>query len=145
MASESGASGEVEADKLRGKRVLVFGGETALGRALCIGLAKAGADIAIASLVSGSDAEFAVNSAANELWALGREGIALVIDASDPAQVREAVRQAERELGRLSVGVVVSEGVALDELRALLGQRPVVVLAADVTREDALQQVVDQL
>ncbi len=116
-----------------------------MGRALCIGLAKAGADIAIASLVPGSDAEFAVNSAANELWALGREGIALVIDASDPAQVREAVRQAERELGRLSAGVVVSEGVALDELRALLGQRPVVVLAADVTREDALQQVVDQL
>ncbi len=95
--------------------------------------------------MSSSDAEFAVNSAANELWALGREGIALVIDASDAAQVREAVRQAEREIGRLSAGVVVSEGVAEDELRALLGQRPVVVLAVDTTLDDALQQVVDQL
>ena len=145
MSTESGDSGDAEAGKLRGKRVLVFGGETALGRALSIGLAEAGADIAIASLVPGSDAEFAVNSAANELWALGRQGVALVIDASDPGQVREAVRQAEKEIGRLSAGVVASEGVALDDLRALLGQRPVVVLAEDITREDALQQVVDQL
>ena len=55
---------------LRGKRVFVVGGETALGRAVVIGLAEAGADVAIVSLSPDTKAEFAINSALNELWAL---------------------------------------------------------------------------
>jgi len=109
---------------LLGKRVLVIGGETAVGRALAVGLAEAGADVAIASLSKDMQAEFAINSALNELWALGRRGFALAIDASDAAQVREAVARAETELGALDAVAVVGDTVARD---ALEGRRVIVV------------------
>ena len=60
---------------LAGKRVFVVGGETALGRAVLIGLAEAGADIAIASLTAAPKAEFAINTPLNALWAPGRRGV----------------------------------------------------------------------
>ena len=133
---------------LHGKRVLVVGGETALGRALAVGLAEAGADVAIASLSPDTKAEFAVNSALNELWALGRRGVALVIDASDAAQVRDAVERAELGLGRLDLAAAVApdEGaVALDALRAALAERTVVVLEPDADATEALRQVRERL
>ena len=130
---------------LHGKRVLVVGGETALGRALAVGLAEVGVDVAIASLSPDTKAEFAINSALNELWALGRQGLALAIDASDAAQVRDAVARAERELGRLDLAAAVAapdEGaLALEALREALAERPVVLLAADAEAADALRQV----
>ena len=129
---------------LHGKRALIVGGETALGRALAVGLAEAGADVAIATLSTDTKAEFAVNSALNELWALDRRGLALAIDASDAAQVRDAVERAERELGRLDLAaaVVPNEGaVALDALRSALEGRPVVVIAADSDAAEALREV----
>ena len=135
---------------LDGRRVLVVGGESALGRALAVGLAEAGADVAIASLSPDTKAEFAINSALNELWALGRRGLALVIDASDAAQVRDAVARAERELGRLDLAVAVVAPVraaderatlAFDALREALAGRPAVVLATDADAAEALRQV----
>src|SRR3990172_8957801 len=112
--------------KLQGKRILVVGGETALGRAVVVGVAEAGADVAIASLSPSADAEFAINSALNELWALGRRGLALAIDASSADDVREAVERTERELGRLDLAVAVAgneTSVALDVLQAALAGR----------------------
>lgn len=134
---------------LQGKRVLIVGGETALGRALAVGLAEAGVDVAIASLSPDTKAEFAVNSALNELWALGRQGIALAIDATDAAQVRDAVARTERELGRLDLAAAVAaparaadEGaLAFNALREAMGERPVVVLAPDAEAAEALRQV----
>ena len=134
---------------LYGKRVLIVGGETALGRALAVGLAEAGADVAIASLSPDTKAEFAVNSALNELWAMGRRGLALAIDASDAAQVRDAVAHAERELGRLDLAAAVApdegEALALEALRAALAERPIVVLAPDADAAEALGQVKERL
>ncbi len=132
-------------DDLRGKCVLVIGGETAAGRALAVALAEAGADVAIASLSLGIDTEFAVNSALNELWAMGRKGLALTIDATDAAQLREAVARAERELGHLDAAAVISAeeaSVALDALREALGERPVVVaVQADAGPEETLREL----
>lgn len=133
---------------LNGKRLLVVGGETALGRALVVGLAEAGADVAIASLSPETKAEFAINSALNELWALGRQGLALAIDASDAAQVRAAVATAEQELGRLDLAVVIAENetaVALDALRDALPGREVAVFAPDANPDDALRSTMDRL
>ena len=134
---------------LHGKRVLVVGGETALGRALAVGLAEAGADVAIASLSPDTKAEFAVNSALNELWALGRQGLALAIDATDAAQVRDAVGRAERELGRLDLATAVAPdegaGLALSALRSALAERPMVVLAPDADAAGALRQVRERI
>ena len=126
--------------ELTGKRVLVVGGETALGRAVLIGLAEAGADIAIGSLTADTKAEFAINSALNELWALGRKGIALPIDASDAAHVRRAVEQAERELGTIDLVVAVG-----DVASGGLDGREKIEFVADADPDQALQTISVQL
>jgi len=117
------------------RRVLVIGGETAVGRALAVGLAEAGADVAIASLSKDTQAEFAINSALNELWAVGRRGVALAIDASDAAQVRGAVAHAEAELGGLDAVVVVGETVARETLEG----RKVIEVAAGADAGEAVR------
>ena len=127
-------------DDLTGKCVLVVGGETALGRAVLIGLAEAGADVAIGSLTADTKAEFAINSALNELWALGRKGMALAIDASDAEQVRGAIENAERELG--AIDLVVTTGDIASE--ALEG-REKIELSADTDPAEALASVVSRL
>ena len=130
-----------ETEGLRGKRVLVVGGETEAGRALVIGLAEAGADIAIASLTAKREAEFAINSALNELWALRRKGLALAIDATDAEQVREALAAADAELGAIDLVIAVGEGTAVDALR----ERKVVELAADADASQALEEISKRL
>jgi NAD(P)-dependent dehydrogenase (short-subunit alcohol dehydrogenase family) len=128
------------------KRVLVIGGETALGRALAVGLAEAGADVAIASLSNDTKAEFAINSALNELWALGRKGVALAIDASDAAQLGDAVARAETELGGLDAVVVVEEaGVAIDALREALAGRALSVVQADAEPRGTLRALLERI
>ena len=130
---------------MAGKRVLVVGGETAVGRAVAVGLAEAGADVAIASLTQETEAEFSINSALNELWALGRQGVALVIDASDADEVRDALHRAEREIGRSDAAVVVSSaGVALAALRDALGGRRLIEVAEDGSAEEAVAAVVGE-
>jgi NAD(P)-dependent dehydrogenase (short-subunit alcohol dehydrogenase family) len=122
------------------KRVLVIGGETAVGRALTIGLAEAGVDVAIASLSKDTKAEFAINSALNELWALGRRGVALAIDATDAAQVREALERAERELDTLDAVVAVGDTIARE---ALEGRR-VIEVAADADASEVVRMILER-
>jgi NAD(P)-dependent dehydrogenase (short-subunit alcohol dehydrogenase family) len=127
---------------LRGKRVLVVGGETLAGRALALALAEAGATVALATLTNSTASDFAVNSALNELWAMNRQGLALVIDASDGEQLRASVERAERELGRFDVVAVLrAESVAVEALGEALPGREVVVLAADAAPEDGAHLV----
>lgn len=123
-----------EGASLAGKRVLVVGGETALGRAIVVGLAERGADVAIASLTADTKAEFAINSALNELWAMNRKGVALAIDASDGEQVREAVERAERELGAMDLVAAVEREVALEGLE-------VIVVAADGDAGEVVRKI----
>lgn len=128
--------------ELRGKRVLVVGGETPPGRALALALAEAGATVALATLANSTASDFAVNSALNELWAMNRQGLALVIDASDGEQLRVSVERAERELGRFDVVAVLrAEAVAVEAL----GDRPAVSIATDVSPADALRAVREAL
>ena len=128
---------------LTGKRIFVVGGETALGRAVVIGLAEAGADVAIVSLSLDTKAEFAINSALNELWALQRKGLALAIDATDAEQVRNAVERADQELGRLDVAVVVAPecAAAFAALEVVMAERSVVALVPDMDVSDALAEI----
>jgi NAD(P)-dependent dehydrogenase (short-subunit alcohol dehydrogenase family) len=127
---------------LQGKRALVVGGETALGRAIAVGLAEAGADVAVASLSRDTKAEFAINSALNELWALGRRGAALAIDARSVVELRAAVARAEAELGGLDAAIAVGDVLAL---RAAMGERPVIELDEDIEPEQALRDVIARL
>jgi len=88
---------------LSGKTALVLGGATALGRAIGVALAEAGADVALTSCAANREEEVAVNSAVNEVWALGRRGFAAAIDVTDAAQVEAIVHRAADELGRLDI------------------------------------------
>ncbi len=121
--------------------MLVIGGETALERALAVGLAEADGDVAIGSLSDDTKAELAINSALNELWALGRRGIALAIDSSDAAQVRDAVARAEAEVGEIDAVVVVGDTAA----KEALDDRKVIVVTADADASAAVGSVQEQL
>jgi 2-deoxy-D-gluconate 3-dehydrogenase len=89
--------------ELSGRVALVIGGANALGRAIGVALAEAGADVAFTSLNAVRQEEVAANSAVNEAWALGRKGFAAAIDATDPAQVKATIRRAVDELGHLDI------------------------------------------
>jgi len=126
---------------LAGKRVLVVGGETELGRAIGIGLAEAGVDVAIASLTPDTDAEFAINSALNELWALDRNGVALPIEASDADALRGALEQAESEIGALHLVVLVGDR----PVREAVAGRPVFEVEDTGDPADALMTISERL
>ena len=123
-------------DDQLGKRVLVVGGEMEVGRAVLIGLAEAGADVAIASLTADTKAEFAINSALNEVWALGRKGLALAIDASDAEMLRRATEQAESELGAIDLVVVVG-----DLANEALAGRDTIELGQDADTAHAISSI----
>lgn len=86
---------------LEGKTVLVTGASAGIGRAVAMGCAAHGADVA---LNFSRDVEGA-NAAVAEIEALGRKGIAIQGDVSDPATATAFVAQAVEALGRVDVFV----------------------------------------
>jgi NAD(P)-dependent dehydrogenase (short-subunit alcohol dehydrogenase family) len=128
-----------------GKRVLVIGGETPVGRSIAIGLAEAGADVAIASRTTDTQADFAINSALNEVWAIDRKGVALVIDASDDDQVRGALDRTEAELGSIDGVFAVVEEFDAARLGAVFSDRQFLAVAPQTDAAAAFAQVIKSL
>src|SRR5262245_32003936 len=87
------------------KGVLVTGGGSGIGRAVCLAFAREGADVGVAD-VSVEGAE----STAQEVRRAGRKAVALKVDVTDPASVQAMVNQAVSTLGGLHV-LVNSAGV----------------------------------
>lgn len=92
-----------EGFSLRGKAALVIGASGAVGRAVAVSLAEAGADVAVATTTRSRREEAAANSCANEVWALDRKGFAAAIDAASETDVQSLVERAVTELGQLDV------------------------------------------
>jgi NAD(P)-dependent dehydrogenase (short-subunit alcohol dehydrogenase family) len=88
-------SGETGLD---GRVALVTGGGRGIGRAIAIGMARAGADVA---LVARTAAE--LDATAAEIEALGRRSLPIQADLHERAQVKAAVTRTANELGRLDV------------------------------------------
>lgn len=88
---------------LSGKVALVIGAGNPVGRTIATGLAEAGADVAVTTVTTDSREEVAVNSAANEVWAMARRGFAATIDATNSSQVDGLVQRCVQELGRLDI------------------------------------------
>ncbi|EOM78344.1 SDR family oxidoreductase [Rhodococcus rhodnii] len=84
---------------LAGKKALVTGGDSGIGRAVAVAFAKEGADVAIAYLSEDSDAEHTA--------ALVREqGVTAAVlpgDLADPAHARGIVEATVQQLGGLDV------------------------------------------
>lgn len=71
------------------------------GRALAVALAEAGADVAVATRTPSREEEVLANSCANEIWAIGRRGLAATVDATDAQAVAELRERVIAEFGRL--------------------------------------------
>jgi len=87
---------------LSGKKALVTGASSGIGRAIALGLAAAGADVAV--LARGSDLE----ATADEIRAMGRDARAIRFDVGDTGRIGEVVAGAVRELGRLDLLVIAA-------------------------------------
>lgn len=83
---------------LTGRTALVTGASRGIGRALALGLARAGADVA----VSARD-EALLESLAKEVGELGRRAVVLPADVTDADACRRLVADAVEGLGQLDV------------------------------------------
>ena len=87
------------AGKLQGKRALITGGDSGIGRAVAVHFAKEGADVAIVYLDEQKDAEDTKQLVENE----GKRCLLLKGDISDPAFCKQVISQTTEELGGLNI------------------------------------------
>jgi len=100
---------------LAGKTVLVTGAAKRIGRAIALGFAELGANVAITYGASADEAEETVRALAG----FDVEAMAVRCDLRDPEDIREAVAGVIEEFGRLDVLVNnagIFESAALEEI-----------------------------
>ena len=83
---------------LEGKRALVFGGTSGLGKSIAHGLAEAGADVVPVS----RRAEEVAKTAA-EVRALGRKSLELTADVTRREDIQKVIDRMVKELGRIDI------------------------------------------
>lgn len=86
---------------LSGRVVLVTGASSGIGRAIALGTARAGADVALTYRTSTGGAQ----EVAQQIRALGRRAAALQLDLADEASVRSVGGAVRHALGRLDVWI----------------------------------------
>jgi NAD(P)-dependent dehydrogenase (short-subunit alcohol dehydrogenase family) len=85
--------------RLRGKRAIITGGDSGIGRAVAIAFAREGADILIAYLNEREDAEETADLVKRE----GRKAVLVEGDLRSADHCREVVDRAVRELGGIDI------------------------------------------
>jgi len=101
---------------LRGRKALVTGTRR-LGRAVALGLASGGADVALGYHTSRGPAE----ETAREIEAMGRKALCLQADLADPVRTGAAVDEAASGLGGLDI---VVNAASIYRSRDLAGTDP---------------------
>ncbi|BBX20522.1 NAD(P)-dependent oxidoreductase [Mycolicibacterium duvalii] len=86
---------------LAGKRALITGGDSGIGRAVAVAFAKEGADVAIAYLEEDDDA----SHTASLVETAGQRAVTLPGDLADPGHCRAVVEDAVTQLGGLDIVV----------------------------------------
>jgi NAD(P)-dependent dehydrogenase (short-subunit alcohol dehydrogenase family) len=99
-----------------GRVALIAGASNPMTRPIAVVLGERGVDVALSTSVNGDAATFAMNSIANELWALDRRHLAI------PAEVQpeDAVRLTIEELGRLDFLLTLPESNASNDGKGVL-------------------------
>jgi len=92
--------------KLVGKIALVTGGARSIGRAIALGLAREGADVAIVYVNHPEAAQQAVR----EIESLGRRALAVKADVARRVEVQAMVDKVEKDLGPIEI-LVCNAGV----------------------------------
>jgi NAD(P)-dependent dehydrogenase (short-subunit alcohol dehydrogenase family) len=95
---------------LDGKTIVITGGGTGLGREMTLAMAKAGADMVIASRRPGP-----IEEVAEQVRQVGRKALALSTDVTDTVQVNQLFERALAEFGKVDVlvnnaGIVRGQG-----------------------------------
>lgn len=85
--------------RLVGKRAIITGGDSGIGRAVAIAYAREGADLLISYLSEEEDAQ----SVAELVEAEGRKCILMAGDIAEPAHCRAIIERAVSELGGLDI------------------------------------------
>ena len=101
---------------ITGRVALVTGASSGFGEAVALGLAKAGAKVALAAR-----REDRLQALAKRITDAGGEALVIVADFTDEAQAQRAVRETEAAFGRLDIlinnaGVMYLEPVATADL-----------------------------
>ena len=96
---------------LTGKTAVVTGGSRGIGRAICIELAKQGANIVVN--FSGSEAK--AKAVVEEIEALGPKAIAVQADVADSTSVDGLMKQALEAFGSIDI-LVNNAGITRDNL-----------------------------
>ena len=87
---------------LEGKRALVFGGTSGLGKSMAIGFAQAGADV-----VPVSRRAEEVHKTAEEIRALGRQALEITGDVTRREDVQRVIDRVLEGMGRIDRKSVV--------------------------------------
>ena len=103
---------------LEGRCAVVTGGNRGIGRSIALGMARAGASVAILARDEAKNAEVLA-----ELRAVGVPACAIRLDVTDRSALAGAMADAERELGSIDVlvnnaGVAILSGGVLNETEA---------------------------
>lgn len=87
-------------DLLKGKSVLITGGDSGIGRSVAIIMAREGADVAIVYLPEEEpDAKWTISM----IEKAGRKGLALPYDLTDEQNCKKAVEETVKAFGKLNV------------------------------------------
>ena len=97
---------------LEGRVALVTGSAHGIGSALAVGLAEAGAEVAVSDIPDRLDE---AKTVAEQIKKQGRQSGAYPLDVLDLAGVRTAIQQVVNDFGRLDV-LVNNAGITRDGL-----------------------------
>ncbi|MEW2444021.1 SDR family oxidoreductase [Micromonospora marina] len=88
-------------DRLSGKRAIITGGDSGIGRAVAIAFAREGADVLVTYL--GDEEEKDARETVALIEQAGRTGVAVQCDLREEANCRELVDRALRDLGGVDI------------------------------------------
>ncbi|MEU1968313.1 SDR family oxidoreductase [Micromonospora sediminicola] len=88
-------------DRLSGKRAVITGGDSGIGRAVAIAFAREGADVLVSYL--GEEEEADARETVALIEQAGRRGVAVRTDLREEANCRELVERAVADLGGIDI------------------------------------------